>query len=85
MRELEHAVQATLLGRMVLYYWPGDGSSESNRGTVARRSRNHGFSYVVLYGPRSALGTAMVDSLLSRCRLARAGRPLGPTVPDALL
>ena len=66
----------------MLYYWPGDGWV---RWTVARRSRTLEFWrwHVVRYSPPSrsarALGAAMVDSLL-----ARAGRLLGPVVPDAL-
>ena len=48
---------SALLGRAVLFHWPADGWV---RGTVARRSRAAGFSHVVRYGPRSALGAATV-------------------------
>ena len=41
---------------------------------VARRSRAQGFSHVVRYGPRSALGAAMVDSLLDAASHGPAGR-----------
>ena len=50
-----------LVGRTVLYFRPSDGWV---RGTVVRRSRAAGFSHVVRYGPRSALGAAAVTSLL---------------------
>ena len=50
---------------------PGDGWV---RGTVARRSRAHGFSHVVRYCPGSALGAAMVDSLLDAASHGPAGR-----------
>ena len=80
----EVATGPALLGRTVLCCWPGPPGDGWVRGTVVRRSRTQGFSHVIRYGPRSALGAAiMVDSLLSRCRLARAGWPLGPAVPDA--
>ena len=67
----EVATCPALLGRTVLYYWSGDGWV---RGTVARRSRAQGFSHVVRYGPRSALGAAMVDSLLDAASHGPAGR-----------
>ena len=35
---------------------------------------NYGFSHVVRYGPRSALGAAMVDSLLDAASHGPAGR-----------
>ena len=60
-----------LLGRTLLYYWPGDGWV---RGTVVRRSRAHGFSHVVRYGPPSALGAAIVFSLLDVVSHGPAGR-----------
>ena len=41
----------------------------------------NGFSHVVRYGPRSALGAAMVHSLLDAASHGPAGRP---AVPDAL-
>ena len=59
-----------LLGRTVLYYWPGDGWV---RGTVVRRSRAQGLSDVVRYGPWSALRSAIVDSLLDACSHGPAG------------
>ena len=78
----EVATGPALLSRTVLYYWPGDGWV---RWTVARRNRTLEFWHwhLVRYSPpsRSArtLGAAMVDSLL-----VRAGRLLGPVMPDAL-
>ena len=65
------ATGPALVGRTVLYYWPGDGWV---RGTMVRHSRAHGFSHVVRYGPRSALGAAMVDSLLDPDSHGPAGR-----------
>ena len=50
-----------LVGQAVLYRWPVDGWV---RGTVAARSRTAGFSHVVRYGRTSALGSAVVPSLL---------------------
>ena len=60
-----------LVGRAVLFRWPTEGWV---RGTVARRSRAAGFSHVVRYGPRSALGAAVVDSLLDAASHGPAGR-----------
>jgi hypothetical protein len=51
----------SLVGRQLMYKWPADGWV---RGTVLRRSRVAGFSHVVRYGAQSALGAAVVDSLL---------------------
>ena len=62
---------SALVGRVVLFRWPADGWV---RGTVARRSRATGFSHVVRYGPRSALGAAVVDSLLDAASHGPAGR-----------
>ena len=67
----EVAKGPALVGRTVLYDWPGDGWV---RGTVARRSRTERFSHVVRYGPRSALGAAVVDSLLDAASHGPAGR-----------
>ena len=50
-----------LVGKTVLYRWPVEGWV---RGTVAHRSRTVGFSHVVRYGRGSALGSAVVPSLL---------------------
>ena len=70
-----------LMGRTVLYYWPGYGWV---RGTVVRRSRTQGFSHVVRYGPRSrsALpvgrpldGPIAARRRARRRRLAQAGWP----------
>ena len=69
------ATGPVLLGRTVLYNWAGDGWV---RETVVRRSRTLGFPHVVRYGPRSALGAAMIYSLLDAPRTG----PLGPVVPD---
>ena len=68
----EVATGPALFGRTVLHYWPCCGWV---RGTVARRSGTQGFSHVV--GRRDG-------RLATRCRLARAGLPLGPAVPDAV-
>jgi hypothetical protein len=57
----EVATGSAVRGRTVLFHWPAEGWV---RGTVARRSRAAGFSHVVRYGPRSALGAATADSLL---------------------
>ena len=62
---------SALLGRAVLFHWPADGWV---RGTVVRRSRAAGFSHVVRYGPRSALGAATVDSLLDAASHGSGGR-----------
>jgi hypothetical protein len=67
----EVASGSALVGRTVLFRWPSEGWV---RGTVARRSRAAGFSHVVRYGPRSALGAAVVDSLLDAASHGRAGR-----------
>ena len=73
-----------LLGRTVLYYWPGDGWV---RGTVARRSQD---PRVLARGPvRPSVGAGCPlwyrdGRFDARCRLARAGRQLSPAVPDAL-
>ena len=60
-----------LVGQTVLYRWPGDGWV---RGTVAGRSRTAGFSHVVRYGRTSALGSAVVPSLLDAASHGPAGR-----------
>ena len=60
-----------LIGQAVLYRWPVDGWV---RGTVAARSRTAGFSHVVRYGRTSALGSAVVPSLLDAASHGPAGR-----------
>ncbi len=62
---------AALVGRQLLYRWPADGWV---RGTVQRRSRVAGFSHVVRYGARSALGAAVVDSHLDAASHGPLGR-----------
>ena len=64
------ATLGSLTRRTVLYYWPGDGWV---RGTVVRRNRAQGLSHVVRYGPRSALGAAIVGSLLDAASHGPAG------------
>jgi hypothetical protein len=59
-----------LVGKAVLYRWPVEGWV---RGTVARRSRTVGF-YVVRYGRASALGSAVVPSLLDAASHGPGGR-----------
>ena len=60
-----------LVGRAVLYCWPAEGWV---RGRVVRQSRAAGFSHVVGYGPKSALGAAAVTSLLDAASHGPAGR-----------
>jgi hypothetical protein len=60
-----------LVGQVVLYHWPVEGWV---RGTVAARSRAAGFSHVVRYGRASALGSAVVPSLLDSASHGPAGR-----------
>ena len=60
-----------LVGRAVLFRWQTEGWL---RGTVARRSRAAVFSHVVRYGPRSALGAAVVESLLDAASHGPGGR-----------
>jgi hypothetical protein len=60
-----------LVGQAVLYHWPVEGWV---RGTVAARSRAAGFSHVVRYGRASALGSAVVPSLLDAASHGPAGR-----------
>ena len=60
---------AVLLARRWLGSWDG-----AITVTVARRSRAHGFSHVARYCPRSALGAAMVGSLLDAASHGPAGR-----------
>ena len=60
-----------LVGQAVLYRWPVDGWV---RGTVTGRSRAAGFSHVVRYGRTSALGSAVVPSLLDAASHGPAGR-----------
>jgi hypothetical protein len=60
-----------LVGQVVLYHWPVEGWV---RGTVAARSRAAGFSHVVRYGRASALGSAVVPSLLDAASHGPAGR-----------
>jgi hypothetical protein len=70
----EGLVGPALVGQTVLYRWPVEGWV---RGTVTARSRAAGFSHVVRYGRASALGFAVVPSLLVGRGVARPGRPLG--------
>jgi hypothetical protein len=67
-----------LVGRTVLFRWPTAGWV---RGTVGRRSRAAGFSHVVRYGPRSALGAAVAALLLAESMPPRS-ESLGPAMPD---
>ena len=70
----EVATGPALLGRAVLSYWPDDSWVH---GTVVRHSRTQGLSHVVRqvrYGPTSAPGAAMVDSLLDAASHGPAGR-----------
>ncbi len=60
-----------LVGQAVLYRWSVDGWV---RGTAAGRSRTAGFSHVVRYGSTSALGSAVVPSLLDAASHGPAGR-----------
>ena len=60
-----------LVGKTVLYRWPVEGWV---RGTVAHRSRTVGFSHVVRYGRGSALGSAVVPSLLDAASHGPGGR-----------
>ena len=62
-----------LVGRQVLFLWPGDGWV---RGTVVRLSRTRGFSHVVRYGSQSVLGSLEVisESLLDAESAGPAGR-----------
>ena len=60
-----------LVGRAVLHRWPVDGWV---RCTVAGHIRTAGFSHVVRYGRTSALGSAMVPSLLDAASHGPAGR-----------
>ena len=62
---------ASLVGRHLLNHWPEAGWV---RGTVLRRSRVAGFSHVVRYGAQSALGSAVVDSLLDVASHGPPGR-----------
>ncbi len=67
----EGLVGPALVGQVVLYRWPVEGWV---RGTVAARSRAAGFSHVVRYGRASALGSAVVPSLLDAASHGPAGR-----------
>ena len=67
------------VGQVVLYRWPVEGWV---RGTVAGRSRAAGFSHVVRYGRTSALGSAVVPSLLDA---ASHARPAGKCFSGAFL
>jgi hypothetical protein len=72
-----------LVGRTVLFRWPTVTAARRGPGTVGRRSRAAGFSHVVRYGPRSALGAAVAASLLDAASHGPAGRwvLLCPTRP----
>jgi hypothetical protein len=67
----EGLVGPALVGQTVLYRWPVEGWV---RGTVTARSRAAGFSHVVRYGRASALGSAVVPSLLDAASHGPAGR-----------
>ena len=60
-----------LVGKAVLYRWPVEGWV---RGTVTGRSRASGFSHVVRYSRTSALGSAVVPSLLDAASHGPGGR-----------
>ncbi len=67
----EGLVGQALVGQTVLYRWPAEGWV---RDTVTARSRAAGFSHVVRYGRASALGSAVVPSLLDAASHGPAGR-----------
>ncbi len=67
----EGLVGTALVGQTVLYRWLADGWV---RGTVTARSRAAGFSHAVRYGRASALGSAVVPSLLDAASHCPAGR-----------
>ena len=60
-----------LIGARVLYWWPADGWVP---GTVTRVSSTPGFSHVIRYGRASALGPAVVTSLLDAASHGPQGR-----------
>jgi hypothetical protein len=60
-----------LVGQTVLYRWKVD---VWVRGTVTARSRPAGFSHVARYGRASALGSAVLPSLLDAASHGPAGR-----------
>ena len=60
-----------LVCKAVLYRWPVEGWV---RGTVTGRSRASGFSHVVRYSRTSALGSAVVPSLLDAASHGPGGR-----------
>ncbi len=67
----EGLVGTALVGQTVLYRWPVD---VWVRGTVTARSWATGFSHVVRYGRASALGSAVVPSLLDAASHGQAAR-----------
>jgi hypothetical protein len=69
----EAVTGSALVGRTVLFRWPTEGWVG---GTVGRRSRAAGFSHLrlVRHRPRSALGAAVVASLLDAASHGPAGR-----------
>jgi hypothetical protein len=71
-----------LVGQTVLYRWPADGWV---RGTVTARSMAAGFSHVVRYGCASALGPAVVPSLLDAATHCQAGRWVLLSLPRCAL
>ena len=62
---------AALVGTRVLYQWPTEGWV---LGVVVRMSSAQGFSHVIRYGRGSALGPAVVASLLDAASHGPAGR-----------
>ena len=62
---------AALVGTRVLYQWPAEGWV---LGVVVRMSSAQGFSHVIRYGRGSALGPAVVASLLDAASHGPAGR-----------
>ena len=56
-----HDLDATLVGRSLLYWWPGDGWQ---RGTVARLCPRAAFSHVVAYARQTSALRGTPDTLL---------------------
>ena len=68
---MEVLAAAALVGARVLYRWPAEGWVP---GVVVRLSSASGFSHVIRYGRGSALGPAVVASLLDAASHGPAGR-----------